>query len=251
MSIVKTSKKRDVFTKKAPKPFASIMNATLRDSRLSYRARGILASLLSRPDNWKVILQDVVNNGTEGTDSVRACFRELKEFGYAKLIRFSVGGSRWIICEDPKAEMGENGISGEGIFPEVGQNGVLKNKRKEGEKSTNDRSATEKGDAVIHNEIYDAYPKHVGKPAALRAIKAALKKFKKEDHALSLLEVTKLYAKAMAGANPDFIPNPSTWFNQERYNDNPLTWKPRADKKASTNSVINASNSNRDAVGDY
>jgi hypothetical protein len=63
--------------------------------------------------------------------------------------------------------------------------------------------------------------------------------------------VTQLYAKAMAGANPDFIPNPATWFNQERYNDNPLTWKPRADKKASTNSVINASNSNRDAVGDY
>jgi hypothetical protein len=141
--ILKSDKKRCVFTKKAPKPFASILNTTLCDKRLSYRSRGILASLLSKPDNWQVFLQDVVDNGTEGVDSVRACFRELKALGYAKLIRFSVGGSRWIICEDPEAEMGKNDISGEGIFPEVGQNGLITNKRKEGE-SKKTRNARKK-----------------------------------------------------------------------------------------------------------
>jgi hypothetical protein len=30
--------------------------------------------------------------------------------------------------------------------------------------------------------------------------------------------------KAMAGAYPRLYSEPSTWFNQERYNDNPLTW---------------------------
>ena len=39
-----------------------------------------------------------------------------------------------------------------------------------------------------------------------------------------LLERTQLFAKTCNFA-PDFIPNPSTWFNQERYEDAPETWR--------------------------
>ena len=68
--------------------------------------------------------------------------------------------------------------------------------------------------------IYAAYPKRVGRPAALRAIRRALVK-----HAFDyLLERTRLYAKT-CNAPSEFIPHPATWFNQERFNDDPTTWR--------------------------
>lgn len=68
--------------------------------------------------------------------------------------------------------------------------------------------------------IYEAYPRKCGKPAALTKIRKALKTVSFDR----LLERTKAFAQAVAGSDPQFIPHPSTWFNQERYNDDPTTW---------------------------
>lgn len=76
------------------------------------------------------------------------------------------------------------------------------------------------GDSAIIEEIWEAYPKKVGKPAGLRAIKAALKKIPADE----LLTKTKAFRSIKAGTDIQFIPHPSTWFNQERYNDDPSTW---------------------------
>lgn len=74
--------------------------------------------------------------------------------------------------------------------------------------------------------IYKAYPKKVAKPVALRAIRKALKK-----HAFEfLLEKTQAFAK-VRGENLEFVCHPSTWFNQERFNDDPATWRPRDDPR--------------------
>ena len=72
-------------------------------------------------------------------------------------------------------------------------------------------------------EIYAAYPKKVGKPAALRAIRRALVKRPFEF----LLERTRLFATTYNGESR-FIPHPAKWFDQERFNDDPATWR-RAD----------------------
>jgi hypothetical protein len=69
-------------------------------------------------------------------------------------------------------------------------------------------------------EIYAAYPKKVGKPTALRAIRRALAK-RPFDF---LLERTHLYAQT-CNSPAEFIPHPSTWYNQERFNDDPATWR--------------------------
>jgi hypothetical protein len=42
-----------------------------------------------------------------------------------------------------------------------------------------------------------------------------------------LLEKTRLYA-TVRGKDKAFIPHPSTWFNQDRFLDDPETWKPKA-----------------------
>ena len=67
--------------------------------------------------------------------------------------------------------------------------------------------------------IYAAYPLKVGKPAALRAISKAMEKIEP----VKLLELTKSYFTKRNG-DMSFVPHPSTWFNQERFNDDPSTW---------------------------
>ncbi len=71
--------------------------------------------------------------------------------------------------------------------------------------------------------IYEAYPRKVGRPAALRSILKALKQFPFDF----LLERTQTYAKAREGQDETFTPIPTTWFNQHRFNDDAETWKPK------------------------
>ena len=71
-------------------------------------------------------------------------------------------------------------------------------------------------------EIYDLYPLKVGKKAAIDAIKKALSKTGK----VALIEAVTEFSKARNGVK-EFTPNPSTWFNQERWLDDRESWKPK------------------------
>jgi hypothetical protein len=71
---------------KRPSSFVTIDKTFLEDSRLSFKAKGILAYLLSKPDNWKVIVANLVNYSSDGKASVYAGLKELKEYGYYKKI---------------------------------------------------------------------------------------------------------------------------------------------------------------------
>jgi hypothetical protein len=54
----------------------------LCDSRISWKAKGILAYLLSKPDDWMLRVADLVNQGPEGKAAVRAAIDELITTGY-------------------------------------------------------------------------------------------------------------------------------------------------------------------------
>lgn len=64
--------------------------------------------------------------------------------------------------------------------------------------------------------IYEAYPRKVKKPLAIRAILKAL-----TVHGFDrLLERTQEFAKRSSVRETQFIPYPATFFNQEMFNDN-------------------------------
>ncbi|MGI5526868.1 hypothetical protein ACQEVX_05375 [Streptomyces syringium] len=66
--------------------FTVISNATLEDSRLSFRARGILAFLLAKPDGWIARTEAIATQGKEGRDAVRNAVKELKVIGYYRVV---------------------------------------------------------------------------------------------------------------------------------------------------------------------
>ena len=95
--------------KRCPKSFVTMDKTFLEDDRLSFKAKGILAYLLSKPDNWKVIVGNLVNYSKDGKSAVYAGLKELKECGYyvKTPIRSEDGRriSRWesIVYEVPKS----------------------------------------------------------------------------------------------------------------------------------------------------
>jgi len=63
-------------------PFVIIDKSALEDRRLSFRAKGLHAYLLSRPDNWVPNREHLATVSTEGIFAVRTVLKELEDAGY-------------------------------------------------------------------------------------------------------------------------------------------------------------------------
>jgi hypothetical protein len=93
--------------------FAQIDNRALEDPRLSLEATGLLAYLLSKPDNWQVRKADMVRRARGNYRTVRRATRVLVQLGYARLgpARGEDGklaGTAYVIYERPRAESIKN-----------------------------------------------------------------------------------------------------------------------------------------------
>lgn len=98
---------------KRPNNFVMMDRAFLENEHLSWKAKGILAYLLSKPDNWKVIAGDLIHHATDGKGSVYKGLAELKAEGYYRKtpVRNEKGIIiRWdsVVFEIPNAELMEN-----------------------------------------------------------------------------------------------------------------------------------------------
>lgn len=81
-----------ILRKRQRSRYATIDNEVLQDTRLSLRAVGLAAYLLSLPDDWNINLAGIVRGeGREGRDAVRAALRELAEYGYMMRTRETGG----------------------------------------------------------------------------------------------------------------------------------------------------------------
>ena len=102
--------------RRKPSSFVTMDKGFLENPDLSWKAKGILAYLLSKPDNWKVIVGNVIKNATDGKGSVYKGLGELKELGYYEKVpvRDERGVIvRWdsVVLEVPNARNPKNGAS--------------------------------------------------------------------------------------------------------------------------------------------
>ena len=74
MSIV-TIEKRET-------PFVQIDNKPIEDPALSWKAKGMLAYLLSKPNDWKIRMSDLEKKSVDGISSCRTGLQELEKKGY-------------------------------------------------------------------------------------------------------------------------------------------------------------------------
>ena len=119
--------------------FVVIGNETIRDRRLSYKARGILAYLLSLPDNWSISSQYLATVAPDGRDGVRTGLQELEQYGY--LVRQRIQNQdtgRWgwyqVVYDRPCGKDGDNPeqlSTTENGLSDDGKPGFIRNTHKE------------------------------------------------------------------------------------------------------------------------
>ena len=69
---------------KKEKNFTVLDNTFIKDTRLSWKAKGLMTYLLSLPDDWTIHLSEIEQHATDGKSALRSAINELKEFGYLK-----------------------------------------------------------------------------------------------------------------------------------------------------------------------
>lgn len=85
--------------------FTIMANTSIRDPQLSLRARGLLATLLSMPDDWQTSTVALSHTVKEGRDAVRKAATELEEAGY--LVRTKQANDKgqwtttWVLHDTP------------------------------------------------------------------------------------------------------------------------------------------------------
>jgi hypothetical protein len=101
--------------------FTQLDNELIRDKQLSYKAKGILAYLMSRPPDWQVYETEIANHSRDGIKSVRSGVKELLAHGYLarQVIRDEKGrfqGYLYDASDDPSDLVNPHGST---IPPEV------------------------------------------------------------------------------------------------------------------------------------
>jgi hypothetical protein len=224
---------------RSPRPeshFGVYSNDVVRDNRLSYKARGILLELLSRPDNWRVSADALAVEGPDGRDSIIAGLKELRDAGYIITTRVQNEKGHWstesVVFDIPQPKPGlpesEKPKSGE---PRVGQPKaglpklenpvVIEELFKE---ELYKEELIKKKDKEIAQTDFDkfwfAYPRKTGKGAAVKAFATAMKK-------TNLTEI--IDGINILTSDPhfdmEFCPYPATWLNQERWCDEAVVYE--------------------------
>lgn len=90
--------------------YTVISNSPLQDTRLSLKARGLLAYCFSLPPDWRYSIEGLVKSiGRDGRDAVRGALKELESCGYLKRRRLhdargKFTDTEYVIFETPQAD---------------------------------------------------------------------------------------------------------------------------------------------------
>lgn len=94
---------------KTDDPFVRLLRELARDKRLSFKARGIMALVLSNKDEWQVHQTWLQDQGTEGREAIASGMQELERFGYAIHIEVrdktgKIETAYWTFYDKPRPE---------------------------------------------------------------------------------------------------------------------------------------------------
>lgn len=103
---IRSVNKTEIVRVKKDRNYTTINNTCLRDDRLSWKAKGIMAYLLTLPDDWNIYLEEVMTHAPDGEKSFRSGLKELKDCGYVERVQIREGnkivGWHTIVNEVPE-----------------------------------------------------------------------------------------------------------------------------------------------------
>lgn len=109
--------------------FTVLPDEALNDERLSWKARGLLAFLLSKPDHWRTTSAHLAKVAPDGRDAVRAGLTELEDAGYLVRRKYRDERGRWkqdtYVYDNPEQHVDNPGdTDGDNALTEAGLAGT-------------------------------------------------------------------------------------------------------------------------------
>lgn len=99
-------------------PYVMINKIFLNENKMSLKAKGLFAYLLSLPDDWKIYVSDLTKRHKDGKESILSSIKELIKFGYMtrNKVRNEKGqyiGYSYLVHEKPvsNSDSSRNGFS--------------------------------------------------------------------------------------------------------------------------------------------
>lgn len=182
----------------------------MRDNRLSLKARGLLAQIMTHREDWSLSINRLAIDNGEGKHAIRQAIAELEKFGY--LVRDQVNDKRfaeaiWTTHDPFENPLAENPLS---EIP-LSENQTTKNNTSLEEHLEEEHSKNTKTKELFE-AFWTEYPRKVDRAKALRAFKSALTKAPFEQ----------ILAGAIAYRNDpqrktEFTKYPTTWLNAEAW----------------------------------
>lgn len=197
--------------------FTQVPNAWLRDRRLSLKAIGLLAQLMSHSVGWNVSIRSLADANGCGLDSIRTAVVELEEAGYLSRIQSREAGKFAEVTwrtNDPAEALAEPSSDKPSSDNPVSVNPTPKK---------NNLSEEQNKEIIVEwnqafEDFWSAYPRKVGKAAAKTAfVKACIAQGGPKE----ILEGAKRYRNDPNRVDA-FTAHPTTWLNAGRWEDDPL-----------------------------
>ena len=87
--------------------FTIISNTGMKDERLSFKAKGLLAYMLTLPDDWVFYESEIAKHSTDGKQAVRTGLKELQATGYlvkeqARNQNGKFSKVDWVVSDEPE-----------------------------------------------------------------------------------------------------------------------------------------------------
>ena len=89
--------------------YTNVSNIVVRDSRLSWKARGIFLYLWSQANEWQFYVGEIATHATDGESALRSGLKELEQYGYLERNHRhndsgSFDGMNWILTDTPEQD---------------------------------------------------------------------------------------------------------------------------------------------------
>ncbi len=84
-SIIRTVKNKD-------NPYVMINKLGIQDPNLTWAAKGLLAYLLSLPDDWSIYVKELIKHTSSGRDHTYTVIKELLKYGYMEKVEYRYNG---------------------------------------------------------------------------------------------------------------------------------------------------------------
>ena len=199
--------------------FTQIPNSWLRDSRLTFKARGLLGLVMSHSTGWSLSVNSIAEQNQEGRDAIRSAIAELEEFGYLSREQANESGrygeSVWM-THDPADKPTTENPTTENPTPK-------NNKLKEEQSFKNSKRTTAQ---LLFDEFWKEYPRKLDKAKATRAFASALTRASLEDILAGVIRY-----RNDPNRLDEFTKYPASWLNADSWENGPLPEDSRAKKR--------------------